>query len=388
MQKINVLAGFLFFVYPAFSQIMLGPDDAIRVAFQHHPLVKAADFELQARVYAEKTALDLPNPEITAESPTGEFYVVGVEQSFAFPTVYARQKQVARAETELARAGQQIGANELRYAVRALYLEAQVAEWEARQWAERDSLYQLIGAAAIRQFAAGEIDFLQKTLVENEAGGIRQNRLAADRQADAARRQLAGLIGLTDLGRLLPLAPDTSGLGPLIVGANPAVAYELQASRVAEQKAGLARSRALPGFSLGYVNQGERDSPLGNRFKAGVGIPLWAGQYRASVRSARAESQAAAARAEAQSRAVALEMDAVLTEAAIALDAVRYHEREALPRSQALISAALRMREAGQTDYLAFLRTLDEAFATRFEYAAQVQNLNAARLRLLYLEGR
>lgn len=84
-------------------------------------------------MYGEKAAFNLPNPEVKAESPTGEFYAVGVLQWFDFPAVYVRQKQVAKAETALAQAGQRVSENELRYTIRSLYLETQIAEYQARQ---------------------------------------------------------------------------------------------------------------------------------------------------------------------------------------------------------------------------------------------------------------
>lgn len=367
------------------------PDSAVQAALQNHPLYRAAALGVQAKIYAEKTALNLPNPEVNAESPTGEFYAVGVLQSFEFPTVYSRQKQVAKAETALAQVGLRMSENDLRYTVRALYLEAQAAEYQARQWTERDSVYQQIAASAARQFAGGEIDFLQKTLAENEAGTVHQERLAAEQNAAAIRQQLATLTGLTDLGSLSPLAPDTLGLfGQLLQGniaGNPAVAYGQQTTRVAEQQISLAKSRALPNFSLGYLNQGVRSTPIDYQFRASVGIPLWFGQYRAGVKSAEAESQAAIARAEAQSQAVGLELARTRTEAATALNLVHYYEREALPRSRALIVTALRLREAGQMDYVTFLRTLDEAYAIQREYAAQLQIFETARIQLLYLSG-
>jgi GAF domain-containing protein len=75
------------------------------------------------------------------------------------------------------------------------------------------------------------------------------------------------------------------------------------------------------------------------------------------------------------------------TEAATALTQARYYERNALPRSRTLIATALRMREAGQVDYLTFLRTLDQAFAIQREYTAQIQSFETARIKLLYLIG-
>lgn len=372
----------------AWAQNTVAPEDAIRAALQNHPLIKAAAFDVQAKKYAEKSALNLPNPEVNAESPTGQFYAVGVLQSFEFPTVYARQKQVAKAETALAQAGQRISENDLRYAVRTMYLDAQVADYQSRQWRTRDSLYQAIAVAADRQFDAGEIDFLQKTLVENEAGKVARERFAAEQLALTTTAQLNTLTGLTDWDALLPLRPDTTGLGGSSgPGANPALLYEQQSIQVAEKQVALAKSKALPNFSIGYMNQGERETPMDYRFRASIGLPLWVGQYRAGVNVAKAESQAAVARADAQSQAIAIQLQRTNTEALMALGFVRYYEQEALPRSRALISAVLRMRDAGQTDYVTFLKTLDEAFAIQREYAVQIQAFETARIQRLYLAG-
>lgn len=384
MQKIKTIIGLVLLTLPAFSQTT--PEAAVAAALQNHPSVRAAGFDVQAKKYGEKAALNLPNPELNAESPTGEFYAVGVLQSFEFPTVYVRQKQVAKAETALAQAGQRVSENDLRYAVRSLYLDAQVAEYQARQWAGRDSLYQQIAATAVRQFAAGEIDFLQKTRTENEAGQVHQERLAAEQRATSLLQQLATYTGLPDLSDLLPLYPDTSAR-ELLPQNNPIVAYDRQAVQVAEQQVRLAKSKALPNFSVGYLNQGVKSTPMDYRFRASVGVPLWAGQYRAGANAAKAETQAAIARADAQTQAVALELQRAQTDFATALANVQYQEREALPRSRALIAAALRMREAGQVDYSTFLRTLDEAFATQREYAGQVHTLNITQLRMRYLSG-
>lgn len=363
------------------------PDAVISAALRNHPSVKAATFEVQAKKYAEKTALKLPNPEINAESPTGEFYAVGVLQSFEFPTVYARQKQVAQAETALAQSGQRVSENDLRYMVRSLYLELQVAEHLVRQWVSRDSLYTAVAAAAARQFSGGEIDLLQKILAENEAGQVHQERLAAERSAIALRQQLSKLSGL-DVGTLLPLSLDSLGAGTVAnIASNPSVAFEQQSLLVAEKQVGLAKSLDLPSFSMGYLNQGARGTPLDYRFRVTVGIPLWTGQYRAGRQNAESQAQAAQSRVEGQQQAVELELIRTQTDAATALNQARYYERNALPRSRTLINTALRMREAGQVDYVTFLRTLDQAFAIQSEYTAQVQSFETARIKLLYLVG-
>lgn len=369
------------------GQTVTTSDDLVRAALLNHPLSKVAGYEVQAKKQAEKAALNLRNPELNAESPTGEFYTIGVLQTFDFPTVYRRQKQLAKAETELARAGQRLTENELRWTVRTLYLDAQSAEYQRRYWQQRDSLYQALATAAARQFTAGEIDFLQKSMAENEAGKIRQERLYAERAEQLARQQLRLFTGVQDIGAILPLLADT--IGPVaesdVKNTNLSVFYEQQNYQVAEKQVNLAKSKAMPNFGLGYFNQGARNSLIDYRFRASVGIPLWAGQYRAGRAAAQSMAQAAQSRVAAQVQVVSAEMQSTLTESAAALTKLRYYEKEALPRSREMIQAATRMREAGQVDYIIFLRTLDEAFGTQKDYAEQVKALNAAKLRIKYL---
>lgn len=386
MKKIIIMPALLLLGWSASAQ--LSPDAAIAAARQNHPLMQAATFELQALQLAERASLNLPKPEVTLESPTGEFYALGFMQSFEFPTVYTRQKQVAKAQTALAETGRQLSENELRYTVRVLYLNAQVADEQARQWAQQDSLYQAIYAAASRQFAVGEIDFLQKTRAENEAGQVHLQRLAAAQRALLARQQLMQYTGLSEINGLFPLYPDSGFIGvPPIAYTNPQLAYSQQEVQLAQKQISLAQSQALPNFSIGYMNQGPQNTPLDYRIRASVGIPLWVGQYRATQQAAESQAQAAQSRAESQRQALDMQLQQAYAEAQISWEAVRYAQTEALPRSYTLIQTASRMREAGQIDYITFMRTLEEAYLIQRQYTEQLNALNLSQVQLRYLRG-
>jgi outer membrane protein, heavy metal efflux system len=364
-------------------------DQAVQLALQNHPQTRAAALEVEANRRAERAARGLTNPELNAESPTGEFYTVGVLQSFDFPTVYRERRQVAQAETQLAQTAQKMTDAELRYAVRNQFLETQVADYQMYLAQRRDSIFQKIGAAATQQFAAGDIDFLQKTVVENQSATARQARLSSQVSAGSQRTQLGMWLQQAEVGPLEPLRADTLGLTTTLLGptASPLVAYERQSAQVAQQAAELARSSNLPNFSVGYLNQGPRTTPYDLRFRATVGVPLWVGQNRATRQSAQLAAEAANQRVSAAERAAQLEALAAQTEAVAALSQVRYFEREGLPRSRTLIDTATRLRAAGQIDYPTFLRTLDEAFFIENEYVTQLKSLNAAVIRLQFLAG-
>jgi outer membrane protein TolC len=363
-------------------------DDVVQAALANHPLVKAAAYTVQAKKYSEKTALNLPNPDLITESPTGEFYAIGVSQSFEFPTVYKHQKQVAKAETALAEANQRISENDLRYTVRQLYLDAQLATFEQVLSAQNDSIFQLLANTAKRQFDAGDIDFLEKTRVEQAAGKAHQASISAAQHTAALKNHLATWTALTSLSNFTPLQPDTLVLNAApIEKENPQVTYAAQAATVAERQTALAKSKGLPTFTIGYLNQGPRNTPIPYRLRAGIGVPLWYGQYNNAQKSAENEVNAAQNRLEAAVRTVALERAQLESEMAIALAQIRYYEKEALPGNAVVATTALRMREAGQMDYSAYLRVLDDVYQVKKAYAEQVYAFNTGLIKLRYLAG-
>lgn len=383
MKKISIL---ILGAFPltAFSQTLTS-EQAVESALQQHPQVRAAALEVDAKRIAERAARAFENPEINVESPTGEFYAVGVLQAFEFPTVYKNRKKVAQAETQFAVAGQKTTENELRFAVRTLFLETQVATFQLNLQRRRDSIFQTIREAAARQFTAGEIDLLQRTLAENEAGAARQNLLVAQKQADNLREQLQILTGAPTISALESLAPDRSPIPDF--SQNPTVLLEKQGAVVAQRQTSLAQSQNMPNFSVGYLNQGLKNTPYDYRFRAAVGVPIWIGQNRATRESAQVAARAAESRTVAAVQNLAVETSGAQNTAANALAQIEYFEREALPRSRSLIETATRLRAAGQIDYPTFLRTLDTAFANENEYLAQIQRLNAAQIRLRFLAG-
>ncbi len=384
MKKISIFWAFWMLALQGLGQVLTS-EQAIQSALQNHPQLRAAALDMQSKRTAEKSARALPNPEINAESPTGEFYTVGVLQNFELPTVYKNRRKAAQAETSLAAAGQKLTENELRFAVRNLFLETQTADFQLVFERRRDSIFQQIASAAARQFAAGEIDFLQKTLAENEAGAARQQFLAAQKAAENLREQLKIWTGIADLAQIETLRPDLAAAADF--SQNPSILYEKQAAAVAAQQIALARSAALPNFSLGYLNQGAKNTPIDYRFRASVGVPIWLGQNRAARQTAEIASLAAENRAVAATQNVAVETAAEQNEAATARAQIEYFEKEALPRSRSIIETAVRLRNAGEIDFLNFLRTLDLAFSIENEYIVQLRTLNTAQIRLRFLAG-
>ena len=65
------------------AQQILTEQAAVDSAMKYSPLLKSAELQVKQSNYLRKTAFNLANPDVIAESPTGDFYAVGILQSLA-----------------------------------------------------------------------------------------------------------------------------------------------------------------------------------------------------------------------------------------------------------------------------------------------------------------
>lgn len=75
------------------AQTTLHLQQAIDSVLRRDPSVQAASLQVVQSQQLQKSSVSIPNPEVLAESPSGEFYTIGVTQSFDFPGTYVRQSQ-------------------------------------------------------------------------------------------------------------------------------------------------------------------------------------------------------------------------------------------------------------------------------------------------------
>ena len=383
---------------PARAQQVLSLDSALAGALRVSPALRQAGAEQREQEALRRGAFSLINPGVIAESPTGEFYTLGVQQTFEFPTVYSRQAQLGRAQVNLAQRNQQVSRNTVQREVRLSYLALQIAEAQQRQLASQDSLLRTLAAASERLYKAGEVDYLQRVSTEAESrqAANRLQQAAADRRA--AQNRLSLLLGrpttelttgadLTALGTLVLPPGNAPTADSAQLQANPQLAFALQNIEVSKLNLRLARARALPGVVLGYQNQGERDSPVKNRFQAGLSLPLYFWNYRSQIRAADARLQASLAQRAATGLEVNREYQQALADVAKFEASLRYFQQTGLPQSKTIVSTAQRLFKAGEVSYYLFVQSVNQAFQIRADYLDAVRGYQEALIQLNFLRG-
>ena len=84
-----------------FAQRAITEEEVLSLALKNSSLISASLLSVSQSKPLQKTAYNFSSPEIMMESPTGEFQTVGVIQSINFPTVYVKQFQLYKQQTEI-----------------------------------------------------------------------------------------------------------------------------------------------------------------------------------------------------------------------------------------------------------------------------------------------
>jgi outer membrane protein TolC len=365
----------------------------MELALRNSPAIQAAILQVKQQKQLQGTSFNLANPDITIESPTGEFMTVGVLQSFEFPSVYVKQGQLARQQTVLAEKGKTITEAEIRQMVKTTYLNLQYNNELLQRLKSQDSISNSIAAAAERQFAAGQVDFVVKTFAAAQYGEVHNRYLQAQTDASVALQQLQLYTRLTDSIVVSPLNKagatllTNQAIDSSTLAGTPLVQYYLQTQSVARKSLQLERNKALPGFSFGYMNQGLKNTEIPLRLRAGINIPIWFWQYSAAIKAAKTNLQITQQHTLDQQQKLTARMQQAKGEALKSQTSLAYYEGAGLKQADDLISSSSRMFTAGQSDYITYLRTLADAYTIQLSYLESLRNYNQAIINLNYLNG-
>ena len=385
------LAGFI--SLPAAAQQVLSENEAVAKALANNKNIQATSLQVKQQQQLLKSAINLPNPDFFLESPTGKFYTGSITQSFEFPTVYSNQYRLQKQQIAVAQKEKQLTEAELKYRVKVLYLEIQYADSLTNQLYIQDTLYEKIKLSAIRQFKAGQIDYLQQTFAETQYGEIHNQYKQSLIRAASLKAQLQWFTGIKDSISVEPLAVTISqtlfSLAPdsTALLSNPAVQLLQQQENVAKQNISLQKSKALPGLAFGYFNQGERDTKWFNRFRVGVTIPLWFGQYKSNINAAKTEQQVIQSKQQGLQQELSAQVINANSEMQTNWQSVNYYQQTGLKKAQEVITTSQRFFISGEIDYISLLRNSNDAYNVYQKYLEAVRNYNLSVINHKYLMG-
>lgn len=373
------------------AQNILSEEEAVSLALKNSAQLKVSSLQVKQGQQLQKSGFNFRNPDVTVESPTGEFMTWGVLQSFEFPSVYARQTQLQKEKTFLADKGKNVTENDVRKLARETFLQWQFEYERVYLLQIQDSFYNALQQSSARQFEAGQIDKLQQLFSEAQYAAVHNQFIASQNQLAAVRKKLTLLAGLTD--SIQPIALEKQAANETwlqisdSVSNNPLLGYYQQIQNVERRNLQVERNKALPGFSFGYLNQGLRNTPTVNRLRGGISVPLWFWQYAGNIQAAKTGWLISQQQTQAALLAINTEKQTAISNWQSAEQQLRYFQKTGLKQADDIISAAIRFFQSGQTDYINLLRTLDEAYSIKQKNIEALRDYNISIIQLKYLNG-
>lgn len=381
-------------------------EEAMAIALEQNKALSAADMAILVEEQGLKKAFNPAKTNVGFQYGQMNTYARDwnfmASQSFAFPTVYSTQRQLATEKVTASSLNKAILENTLRQKIRLAWMQLQM------QWAfqainqEQDSLYQKLQEAIALRHELQKASYLE--LVNTEA------------QAEAARNQLQN--GLKDI-RIAEqalhilindslqhkLQPDTlAALAIKIVqegelrAKNPLLQRAMQEEKIADAEKRIAVARMLPDLSIGYFNTSiiGTEKPGGglstssdrlDGINAGITIPLFFGSGRAEIKSARLEGDKARLQAEYLGEILQNSYEQQKSEVAKNAEKLTYYKQSALKKAALIQATANESYLSGAIGYLEYFESMKQVWRLRREYIQTLAAYNESVIALHYLLG-
>jgi outer membrane protein TolC len=350
--------------------------DVLAKTEQSSARIKAAMLGIESQMQLEKSSFNLSQPQLLVQAPTGNFYTLGVQQNFDFPSVYSARKKLLQSETEYAKRSAELKKFEVRYFMSDLYVQWQAAEARYVYYSKLQMDLIQIRDAAMRSFEAGEIGMIEKSFADLKYLDASRALEESSALRNSIKQSMMNYVGMDESVMCDSLLTNLRLVGwENISWRSVMVELALADVKRSEMELQVRRRQNMPGFFVGYMNQGERNSLVENRFNAGISIPLWFWHTKSSLRSSKLKVEQYRKEAE----AVQQEMDNRFLQSKsrhdILVQSVLSLQNESLPISKEMAASAKRLFDSGEISLTEYLRLKGDAVQTELTYIELVEEL-------------
>lgn len=359
-----------------------------------NPITSLSNNKILQQQYLKKSAINLPNPELLFQAPTGEEQRPSFLIRSEFPTVYAKQLNLQKNYMQLAEKEKSYNISELKYNYDALVNEVLFLQEALKVLKKQDSTYFSILDINENRYRVGQISNLDRVNGESKYRTI-HNRysILEARFRSAVRRYNNYLVNKNDTifipeGKLIQLKNKIEFIADTLnIGENKGLKIAEQQIAISEKALKLEKHRVLPGLMLGYLNQAGDNTQTYYRLQAGITIPLFFWVYQGKIQGAKKEYQIQKDRYAYQQFLINNEMSEALAKYNGYRQTLDYYDRTALLQSVEVLKTATESYKAGAISYVQYLVSIEQAFDIEYNYADAIKNYNDAIIEINFLTG-
>ncbi len=312
--------------------------------------------------------------------------VFGVQQRFAFPTVYGAHKNLYKSEYETQQSNFEIQKNKLTHSVSQTYQEIVLLQHQEKLYRYLDSLYENFSKASSRKFELGESNYLEKITAEAKFRQIKTTLLQIEKQKKANLEILQSLLQSDENfsiknNTITPLNNLSSKSNKELYSA-----YFENITKNYKNQISIQKQNWLPDLNLEYFqgkNSGLSQSLYG--FQVGVAVPILFSGNIAKSKVAKLELQSW----EQQKQNEELKIEKYILQKTNELDkhyeAITYYNEYGKKLSEEIIKVANMSYKHGEIDFFQYILSLENATSIQMDYLNNVLQYNKTQLDIQYL---
>lgn len=404
MVKNPVILMILFCICPFLSNAQQSIDHnaAIDTALKNNMSVKNEKLKSDYRKHLIGSSADIPHAGMLFEA--GQINAVyhdtrvGFSQSFSFPTVYKRRKNMLQEEWKSSVLSVALKEAEIRRDVSFLYYHILVLKGKEKLLRRSDSLFADFQARSQLRFEKGETNTLEKSTADIQRGQIKLQLASLLHDLDLAKLQFRLLLNASQayepvsssIKMQVSELPDTNAVN------NHVLLQQLEQEKViATADMDVQKSRLLPDLGLGYMNMSARGIgpddkfySASDRFHAAqfsIGIPIFNAAAKSRIRASKINMLLAEGQYEQSKKQLMNDFQSVNLQYTLAADQLTYYEQSGLSNARLIADAAGKQLRAGEINYLQWVLLVGQSVDIESAYLDAVQQYNETVIRMNYL---
>lgn len=394
--KATLLVPFILFALSSQAQTKIGLYAAVDTAYKYNAGLSAKEYQTRYAERMKKTAWTIPQTSVQYEKgQINSNYSdnrLMVSQSFAFPTVYLRQKQTMKAEYDYALQDYNAKQLDVKAEVSQVYFRYLfLAEREKILTEEDARIKELVKLSKLR-FSSGESNIMEKASAEQQQAESLKQLHAVVVEKNAILMRFSILLGtstayvpLDTLYRMT--VPTTDSLN---IEHSPYLLRISKQQDIALGKMKTERARLLPELQLGYQNMsitgiGNDDVyyPSSKRFQAfqaGIGIPLFFTSGQNKTKALGYELKAKQLEYTYTKQLMQQQMNDWRNQLKSLDEICTYYEKNALPQAIEARAAAWKQYKEGNLNYMEWMVLHQQTLQTSINYLETVEQYNQLQI--------
>lgn len=384
----------LFIPAMSMGQNQLSLEECLVLAKENYPSIKAAQFSVEQKRKLKKTAWQLGTTQVfigAEEQGKGQDGTesIGLGQSNINPFGIAANRKWAEADVEVEEANLELTEKRLFAQVKEAYYWTSLQYENVELLSEMDSLYQQAMIIADVRLETGEINQIEFLSIQNKVLAIGLQKQEVLSFYAIAQWQLASLVGVNE-----PVIPEVVEEYELKLALdsnwknNPELKvleeqYQLEVANWKRSKTSL-----MPQLNAQYTIQSVDGQSGFNGYQAGISIPLWFLPNQGRIQATKLQTQIAKENIAVKELELQSRSQGMLNRLKYLDQSIKYYNSNLLVQANKMVEVGNVAYQAGEIDYLAYLKVMEEATAIQTDYLKAKNNYYTTLIQWDYLIGK